>query len=410
VRVPLHTGAFLTALLTLAAPAVAEEPPLVLIAGKVLTMDAEGTVHNPGMLICQGRELTYVGAPVEPPAGARVIELPDGWVSPGLLDIHTHIQAGGFQDINDMVQAVNPELRARAGLIPANPLIRRACNSGVTTVFGIPGSGTNMGGLGVLYKTKAHEHAYSKIVMADQGGLKVSQDSNPQGRNATDFGVTRAGQGWILTDINERALSALRRDHYDPALEDLKRALSGEIPVLIHTAGSEGVMNSARMWGVDYGTRCFVSHGSFDGWRAAKAVAGMGVPVNHGPRTIDYQAAMNGRVNGSSAEYVAAGVPLFSLTTDSSVIPQEELFLQGAMSARYGGDPYTMLEALTTNPAQVFGIEGRVGSLEPGKDADVVVRTGDPLDPRAAVLLVLIDGVIEYDREATDSGSDRTRR
>ena len=69
------------------------------------------------------------------------------------------------------------------------------------------------------------------------------------------------------------------------------------------------------------------------------------------------------------------------------------------MAARYDGDPYTMVRALTANPAKAFGIEDRVGSLEVGKDADVVIRTGDPLDPRAAVELVLIDGEIQYERK-----------
>jgi len=104
-------------------------------------------------------------------------------------------------------------------------------------------------------------------------------------------------------------------------------------------------------------------------------------------------------VNGSSAEYVAAGVPIFSLNTDSGVIPEEEFFLQGSMSARYGADPYLMLRAVTINPARIFGIDDRVGSLEVGKDADVVVYSGDPLDPRSRVERVWIDGDVQYERE-----------
>ena len=80
-------------------------------------------------------------------------------------------------------------------------------------------------------------------------------------------------------------------------------------------------------------------------------------------------------------------------------MPQEELFLQGAMSARLGADSYTMLRAMTIHPARSFGIDKRVGSLEPGKDADIVLRAGSPLDPRAQVELVLIDGQIQYDRK-----------
>ncbi|MEO6708026.1 MAG: amidohydrolase family protein, partial [Planctomycetota bacterium] len=87
-----------------------------------------------------------------------------------------------------------------------------------------------------------------------------------------------------------------------------------------------------------------------------------------------------------------------SINTDSPVVPEEELFLQAAMSARYGADGYTMLRAMTIHPAIAFGIDDRVGSLEPGKDADLVLRTGDPLDPRAAIETVWIDGHLEYDR------------
>ena len=94
-----------------------------------------------------------------------------------------------------------------------------------------------------------------------------------------------------------------------------------------------------------------------------------------------------------------AGVPLFSLNTDASVMPLEELFLQGAMSSRLGGDAYTMLKALTINTAKTFGIDDRVGSLEAGKDADVVVFAGDPLDPRSSVERVWIEGNSEYERE-----------
>lgn len=381
-----------------------DEAPLVIVAGKVLTMNEAADVFDPGMLVVEGGRITYVGPVVEFPAGATVLERRSLWATPGLVDLHTHIHSGGFGDVNDMVQAVNPELRARPAVVPGNPLIALGCAGGVTTFFGIPGSGTNMGGFGVVYKAKL-SHAdsgaprYEDVVVRDPGGLKVAQDSNPQRRNATDFGVSRAGMSWNIADVNDRAVAAGYQGRFDPALEMLKKVHTGELPVLIHTASSEGVLNTARMWRETYPTQSVVSHGSFDGWRTAKAVARYGMPVNHGPRTIDFFSSLEGRIVGTSAEFVAAGIPDFSLNTDSSVIPQEEFFLQGSMSARYGGDAYTMLLAMTRNPAKVFLLGDRVGSLEVGKDADIVLRTGDPLDPREAVETVLVDGEIEYDRE-----------
>jgi imidazolonepropionase-like amidohydrolase len=296
-----------------------------------------------------------------------------------------------------MVRAVNPEFRTSPTIRASNPKIRVACASGVTTLLGIPGSGTNIGGFGVLYKSKT-KSGYEGIVLADVGGMKVAQDSNPS-RRAGDFGLSRAAMGWILEDVMQRAIAANEQGRRDPALMNLQRVANKEVPVLIHTAGAEGVINTARMWRVTFDTRSVLSHGSFDGWKVAPALGEIGIPINHGPRTMDYRSSRNGKINGSAAIYSRTKSPNFSLNTDSGVIPQEEFFLQGSMAARYDGDPYTMVRALTANPAKAFGIEDRVGSLEVGKDADVVIRTGDPLDPRAAVELVLIDGEIQYERK-----------
>lgn len=367
--------------------------------GRVLTADDADRMYAPGLILIEGSRIAYVGPPKDVPDGYELADLPSGLAAPGMVDLHTHIHSGSFEDVNDMLRSVNPELSAAAALRPANELLRRACAGGVTTLFGIPGSGTNMSGFGVLYKAKT-SGGFEDAVIADPGGLKVAQDSNPQGR-AGDFafGNCRASMSWALEDICERALGATREQRFDPALEDLKKVLKRELPVLIHTAGSEGVVNTARMWRARYGTRCVISHACFDAWKVARALAESGVPINHGPRTMDFSSSRNGRINGTAAEYLAAGVSLFSLNTDSSVIPGEELFLQGAMSARYGADPYAMLRALTIHPAKAFGIDARVGSLEVGKDADVVVYDGDPLDPRSKVLRVWIDGSVQYEYE-----------
>ena len=214
-----------------------------------------------------------------------------------------------------------------------------------------------------------------------------------------DLGSSWCGLAWLLENVNDAARNALANDRFDLRLEGLKRVHAGELPVLIHCAGVEGAASTARMWKKTYGTWAILSHGSFDGHYAAEFVASLGMPVNHGPRTMDYFSTRSGEIVGTAQRFVEAGVPLFSLNTDSSIIPQEELFLQGAMSARLGADNYLMLKAVTIHPAKAFGLADRVGSLEVGKDADVVVYDGDPLDPRSRVEMVLIDGGIEYDRE-----------
>ncbi len=380
----------------LSAPGVAQD--LAIRCAKVLSMNAADEVFSPGMVCIEEGKLSYVGTPIELPAGVPIRNMPESWIAPGLIDLHTHIHAGGWSDLNDMVRSVNPELRSSSTVRPNNRKIQLACAGGVTTLFGIPGSGTNMGGSGVLYKTKTSQR-YGEVVFASTGGMKVAQDSNPARRAGTfGFGNNRASMGWILEDVCDRALAAERQGRFDLALRDLQRVLTRKMPVLIHTAGSEGVINTARMWGQKYDTRCVISHGSFDGWKTAAAIVEWGVPVNHGPRTMDFRSSRNGRINGSAAEYVKAGALDFSLNTDSSIVPQEEFFLQAAMSARLGADSYQMLKAMTIHPARVFGLDDRIGSLEVGKDADVVMYTGDPLDPRTHVECVWIEGTVEYGR------------
>jgi len=372
-------------------------PTLAILADRVLTMDGSDAILQPGMILVEGGDIAYVGEPVELPAGAELLELDSTWVTPGFIDLHSHIHAGARGDTNDMVMPTNAEFSTRPTIVAGNPNVRRACAAGVTTIFGIPGSGTSISGFGVLLKTKTRS-TYEGAVLADPGGMKVAQTHNPE-RSSGDVGATRAGLSWLLEELNDRAAVARDTGAFDPALDNLTRIHARELPVLIHCAGNDGVANTVRMWKGRYDTRSTVSHGSFDGWYAADYVAKMGVPVNHGPRTFNFTYGMKeGRIVGTSAAFVDAGVPLFSLNTDAPVIPQEELFLQGSVSAHHGADAYLMLKALTIHPAMSFGIQDRVGSLEVGKDADLVIWTGDPLDPRTRAEVVVIDGEVQYQR------------
>ena len=377
-------------------PLAPGEEGYALLCAKVLTVDEADRIYAPGMILVRGGRIAYVGERRAVPAGYPVLDQPDGWAAPGMVELHSHIHTGGWGDINDMVIPVNPEFRASAGLRPSNADVKRACAGGVTTLFGIPGSGTVNGGFGVLYKAKTHAR-FDEAVVADPGGMKVAQSYNPE-RRAGDLGLTRAGLSYILEDVNDKALGAIRAGRKDPALANLEKVHERKLPVLIHCAGSDGFVAAARMWKVKYRTRCILSHGCFDAHATAPWIVETGAPINAGPRTMDYVVTRDGAITGTAAKYIEAGAKDLSLNTDSPVMPQEELFLQGSMSARLGADAYQMLRACTIHPARAFGIAGRVGSLEIGKDADVVIRGGDPLDPRARVDLVLIDGRIEYDR------------
>ena len=280
--------------LAVALPAVAGAAPsdghgddYVVRVGKLVTCDDADTIHSPGTIVVRDGRIVAVGSDVAVPDDLEVLDYPDAWAVPGMVDLHTHIHTGGWGDINDMVRTINCDLRSGAGIRPHNASIKRACASGVTTLFGIPGSGTSISGFGVLYKAKTRG-TYAESVFADPGGMKVAQTHNPE-RGGGDLGSTRAGLGWALENISRRAIGATKQGRRDWQLENLMKVHTGELPVLMHCAGTDGVGNAARMWGETYpDVRAVISHGSFDGWHMAEYVARVGMPVNHGPRTMDY--------------------------------------------------------------------------------------------------------------------------
>lgn len=377
-------------------PLRAGEKGFALLCGKVITADEEGRMFPRGLILVRNGRIAYVGERRDVPAGYAVVDCGEQWATPGMVDLHSHVHSGGFGDVNDMVIPVNPELRVAPAVRPGNPLIKLACASGITTLFGIPGSGTSHSGFGIVYKTKVRA-AFEDCVVRNPGGMKVAQAYNPE-RRAGDLGATRAGLAYILEDVNDKAIAATRQGRRDPALENLQRVHQRELPVLIHSAGSDSWAAAARMWHNTYHTDCVLSHGCFDAHMTAPWIAETGAKVNAGPRTMDYVVTRDGAITGTAAKYIAAGVKSVSVNTDAPVMPQEELFLQGSMSARLGADSYLMLRAVTIEPAKQFNLAHRLGSLEVGKDADIVLRDGDLLDPRARVERVWIDGEIEYDR------------
>ena len=167
-----------------------DSPPLAILCGRLFTMADSNAIFDPGMLLIRNGEIEYVGKPVDIPTDYEVMDLGATWVTPGLVDLHSHIQSGDWRDTNDMVMPTNEVFSTRPAIVSSNPNMRRACAAGVTTLFGIPGSGTSISGFGVLYKTKTSA-SYEEIVLADPGGMKVAQTNNPE-RDAGDLGVTIA--------------------------------------------------------------------------------------------------------------------------------------------------------------------------------------------------------------------------
>lgn len=377
---------------------------VVVKAGKIFT--AAGKTIDGGAVVVEGTRIRAVGVEATP-AGALLLDFPDAWVTPGLIDLHCHV-GGTLRDINDMVHPANPELSTKATIDPDSELLKDAVAGGVTTVLYIPGSGTNVSGFGTLMHTGGGK-TIEDLIVRFPGALKVAQAWNPE-RHGGDLGTSRMGMWWGLRTLLDEAKA------YDAVWEAHERAPSGvaprrqerlelmrglfqrKWPVIIHTADARDVMGTVRIFHDEYKVPCIVSHGEFGGFRSAPEIAARGLPANIGPRQYDWTMMVHdGRCYGIAAEYRKAGVERLSINTDSPVVPQEELMVQASMAARLGLPEEAALRAVTIEPAKAVMIDGRLGSLEAGKDADLVVWTGNPLDPRNRVLLTMIGGKVVYD-------------
>ena len=367
-------------------------------------LPGEGAPIDAAVLVERGGRIVAVGprATTAVPADAERIDHGDLWLCPGFVDLHHHVSSGGG-DINDMVAPLNAELRTLDAVRPTDEAIRRTAAGGVTTTLFIPGSGTNIGGFGVLLKMRWNQ-PLEKLVMRELGAMKVAQGFNPE-RRSGDLGLTRMGSSELLTQLLERGrdYAAAWRAHrdgrgeappFDASLEQLRKVFDKEVPVLIHTAGARDCIATARMFQDVFDLRMVLSHGCFDGWVAAAALAKRNTPVNLGPRMYEFD--RDGRFQGTCQAYWDAGCTDMSINTDAPVVAAEELPLQAAMAVRLGLPYEPALKAVTIQPARQIGVADRVGSLEPGKDADFLVVAGDPLDPRNPPLEVYIEGTLVH--------------
>ncbi len=398
------------------AEASAQEPGsqrFGIVAAKVLTAAADGPqVIDYGLVVVEDGRIVEVrtlrGSPA--PEGLELIDVGDRWLMPGMIDLHSHI--GGTFDINGAVYQSNPGLRVSTAVIPGNGSLDVALAAGVTTSLFIPGSATTVGGQGILIKS--HEGSYEDVVVRDPGSLKVAQADNPR---RWGYGMNRIFLNWTIRNTMRRGVGYARRWEafeggtgerplVDPQFEVFRALVAGETQVSAHTQVAQVVASSIRIMTIEFGIPLYIDHGSFDGFKVAGMAIENNVPAILGPRNFSSENKgrgidHDGRILGIAAEYQARGHRMIGFNTDAPVIPGHELALQAGIAVRFGliDTGAETVRGLTIVPAMAAGIDDRVGSLELGKDADILVLDGPPGDPRTSITTVFIEGVSVYDAE-----------
>jgi imidazolonepropionase-like amidohydrolase len=396
-------------------------------AGKIVTMaprtQASRTLHvvNHAIILVSHGKIEALGpeSEVDIPSGYTIIEAGQYWVMPGIVESHSHVGAD-MGDLNDMVMQVNPELRASDCVWLDDLPYTKAILGGVTTLHTMPGSGTNQGGFTVIIKTDPSDPDH--VVLREFGAMKATQAFNPE-RRGGDLGATRMGMSWLLRQFLAEARAyhegwvayeqgdAQEKPEFKPQWENLRRVFKKEIPTIVHTYSTWGVMQTIRMFNDENQLPVIATHTAFGGYGVAREAAKRpDVHINIGPRVVEFDrrsVEYDNRFHAMGAEYAQAGVKNLSINTDSvswtdSMAPQEELASQATVSARYGLDDQVALEGITINAARALKIDDRVGSLEVGKDADIVIKKTSLIDPTTPVEMVLVNGRIAYQRKDTD--------
>jgi imidazolonepropionase-like amidohydrolase len=385
------------------APSAAPAPKVFAVrAGKVLTQGPAGVVDD-GLVVVRDGKIAWVGPfdAKQVPAGAPLEDLRPHWLVPGFIDLHSHIGGG---DINDMTYPTNSDLRTLDCVVPDNDRLRDARAGGVTTINFIPGSGTNSGGWGTLMKTSGT--TLEEVVVRFPGALKIAQLGNPE--RWGDVGSGRMGMNFLIRSMLEKGRdyakgwddfeAGRRRDRpaRDERLENFRGLFARKWPVIVHTAHVQGVQATMRIAQDEMGLDLILTHGDFLGFKGSLPLAEHHVKVNIGPRTYWYDTETS-RLHGQAAEFFKRGCTDLSLNTDAPVVPQEELPLQAAMAVRYGLPQEHALASVTSIPARQIGMADRLGSIEPGKDADFSCFPGDPFDMRNGAVRVWVDGRVAYD-------------
>ena len=349
--------------------------PTTLIRGGLIHDAVHCEACKADILLADGK-IAAIGTDLTAPADAAVFDADGLEVYPGFVDAHTHIGLDGYGigyegcDYNEMNDIWTPQLRAIDGINPRDPSLADARKAGVTCVCTGPGSANVLGGTFLAMKTVGER--VDNMIVRDPVAMKCAFGENPKHCYRDKCDSTRMSTAAFLRgalmqarDYGARKQAAngdvTKMPAYNQKLEALLPVLAREIPLKAHAHQANDIFTALRIARVGpsltFASKFELQNKS---WKTPGVLANAGCHV--------------------------------SIITDNSVIPQQYLPLCAGMAVKAGMDPFDALKAITINPAEHIGVADRVGSLEVGKDADVVITAGSPFEVLTEVKAVFIDG------------------
>ena len=360
-----------------------------------------------GDIQVQDGKLVSVG-PGAGDASGEVIDAAGLHAYPGFVDAHSHIGLDGYggptgntYDYNELNDICCPQLRGLDSYYAMDAAIPMALAGGVTTVAAGPGSANVLGG--TFLAVKLYGKTVDEAMICPAVAMKCAFGENPKRFYKDKYDSARMTTAAKLREMLFDARDYMTRKEaaggdiskmpkYDMKMEALIPVLKREIPLKAHAHRSDDIMTAIRI-AKEFDLRITIEHCT-EGHLIVDELKAAGVPVAVGPTLVG--ASKLELLNKSWTTpgiLAAAGIPV-SIITDAPVIPQQYLPLCAGLAVKAGMDPFQALQAITINPARHISLENRVGSLEAGKDADIVLTDGDPLVSDTAVRYVIADGKI----------------
>ena len=358
-----------------------------------------------GDSLVEDGKIRAVGEGLEIPEGTQIIEAEGLQVYPGFVEAHGHIGLDGYgigyegMDYNEMNDIISPQMRGIDGVKPLDPALPMAAAAGVTCVCVGPGSANVLGGTFTTIKTVGRR--VDDMVVRDNVAMKCAFGENPKRVYRDKKDSSRMTTAALLRETLFKAGEYLekkeaagddlsKRPAFDMKMEALIPVMKREIPLKAHAHAAEDIFTALRI-AKEFQLKITLEHVT-EGHLIVEELAAENVPLAVGPTlTSASKFELRNKSWVTPGRLAAAGCQV-SIITDSPVIPQEYLPLCAGLAVQAGMAPFAALQAITINPARHAGIADRVGSLEAGKDADIVIMDGCPFEVSSRVKHVLIDG------------------
>jgi imidazolonepropionase-like amidohydrolase len=384
---------------------------IAIVGGRVVPI--EGEPIEDGIVVIANGVIVAVGGPdLEVGDGTAIVEADGGWVLPGFIDAHTHLgnheegEGWAGNDVNEKTDPNTAQVRAIDAVYPGDLGFRDAIAGGVLAVNVNPGSSNPIGGQAVALKCWGR--TVDEMVLRQPSGLKSALGENPKRvyGDRKHMPETRLGTAAVIREALTQANNYLARwanpepgkpPERDLKMEALAKVLRREIPWRQHCHRADDIATAMRI-ADEFGYQLVIDHGT-EAHLLADIIADRDIPVIIGPLfTSRSKVELRNRSLANPGRLAAAGVTI-AITTDHPVVPINFLIHQATLAIKEGLDRETALRSVTINPARIVGISDRLGSIEPGKDADLCIWSGDPLDVMSRVQRSFVDGreVYRYD-------------